>query len=110
MSYFFFTVTPPPTTPPPPGRCLNTNATAHGAFCYLAQPADRKSWPEANYMCQRLGMDMLSLHSQDELAFVQRLVTEALPNGERKVWLGLQRDLQGKRKIKLVKTYKNVLP
>ena len=57
---------------------------------------------------RKLGMELLSLHGADELAFVQSLVNLAIstiPYGfllnkvEKRVWLGLQRTMEGELKV-----------
>ncbi|XP_025083035.1 macrophage mannose receptor 1-like [Pomacea canaliculata] len=99
------TAAPPTTTPAPPGYCASPSWAPNGDYCYYAAPSNTQSWPEANYICRKLGMELLSLHSADELSFVQSLVTLAvttprynwrLPSsGVTKVWIGLERTLQG---------------
>ncbi|KAL8582533.1 hypothetical protein ACOMHN_066797 [Nucella lapillus] len=94
-------VTPPPTTPPPPGYCQNQQWTLYGAYCYLADPMNKKSWPEANYLCGQQGMELLSVHGEDEVSFVHSLVTRAATTPryghapDTRVWLGLQRTSEG---------------
>nr|KAG5696149.1 hypothetical protein BaRGS_026508 [Batillaria attramentaria] len=94
---------PPPTTPAPPGHCANNTWAPFGDFCYYAAPQNTKSWPEANYLCRKMGLELLSVHSVEELTFVQSLVKLATTTTAysyysaslNRVWIGLQRTLEG---------------
>ncbi|XP_050405448.2 macrophage mannose receptor 1 [Patella vulgata] len=90
---------PPPTTPMPSGRCRDPNWTMFGDYCYYSV-VQTKSWPEARYVCQRQGMELVSLQSKKEMIFVKDLITSTLVTTRRyfyssalnsvsRIWLGL---------------------
>ncbi|XP_067686863.1 macrophage mannose receptor 1-like [Haliotis asinina] len=96
--------TPPPTSPVPPGFCPDKSWTPHGDFCYFAAPTERKSWPDANFLCQEMGMELISIHSQEELDFVKTLLEASKPASSSysfsyfnrpNVWIGLQKSRNG---------------
>ncbi|KAJ8307073.1 hypothetical protein KUTeg_015157, partial [Tegillarca granosa] len=88
--------TPPPKTNPPPGTCL-TGQQHRGIYCYQGDVGASKSWPEANYMCQKLGMNLVSIHSQDESKFIlnNMLTTTTTPSRYSRTpnsfWIGMNK-------------------
>ncbi|XP_071103799.1 macrophage mannose receptor 1-like isoform X2 [Haliotis cracherodii] len=96
--------TPPPTTPIPPGFCPDRTWTAHGDSCYFAAPSERKSWPEANFLCREMGMELMTVHSQADLDFIKTLLETQLTTpkysfslyfNKPNVWLGLRKSQDG---------------
>ena len=91
-------VKPPATTPPPPGQCGNSKWIPNGDYCYTVSVNQGRSWPEANYQCQKLGMELASIHSQAEMTFVLNLVTQAKvtdPHYKPNVFIGLSKNPLG---------------
>ncbi|BFZ22363.1 hypothetical protein BsWGS_25402 [Bradybaena similaris] len=92
---------PPAPTSAPAGECPDTGQVPFGDYCYVAKLNDQVSWPEASYKCGLLGMQMASVHSDEESSFLKGYVEHvAVPSTDfgsvsRGVWLGLQKDLQG---------------
>ncbi|KAL5010854.1 hypothetical protein ScPMuIL_013159 [Solemya velum] len=60
------TVPPPVTTPIPPGYCADRSWIALGKYCYFIDTYNFKSWPGANFFCQKLGMELASIESVEE--------------------------------------------
>lgn len=91
-------VKPPATTPPPPGNCANSKWIPNGDYCYFASVNQGRSWPEANYQCQKSGMQLLSVHSQTEMDFVLNLIGQAKVTNQQykpNIWTGLAKGPQG---------------
>ncbi|ESO86195.1 hypothetical protein LOTGIDRAFT_235549 [Lottia gigantea] len=100
------TAPPPPTTPMPTGRCADPTWTMFGDFCYFADFLNSRSWPEARYICQSRGAELLSIHNKEELSFVKQLAhsqtfttrrslfyrTSSVAN---KIWIGLYKVANG---------------
>ncbi|XP_072020262.1 macrophage mannose receptor 1-like [Amphiura filiformis] len=83
-------VIPTPTDPPQtPGTC-EEDWIPYGSSCYQMNQ-DVKSWPEAEYQCERFGATVASVHSRQENEFIRKLV-----DGDwNDIWLGLHRDDDG---------------
>ena len=57
-----------------------------------------RSWPEANYACQKYGMQLASVQSKPEMDFISVLVSQANvtdPTKKPNIWLGLSKGPQG---------------
>ena len=99
------TVRPPATTPTPPGNCSDPTWIPNGDYCYYASVNHAQSWPEANYQCQKAGMDLVSVHSKAEMDFVLNLVTQAKvsdPQKKPNIWIGLTKGPDGEYLSRLV--------
>ncbi len=56
--------------------------------------SDLKSWPEAEYQCEKYGGTITSVHSRQDNEFIKNLYDDGM---WRDLWLGLHRDDDGKR-------------
>ena len=64
----------------------------------MAQVNARNTWPEANFQCQKSGMELVSVHSKQEMDFIFTLVGQANvtdPQYKPNIWLGLSKGPQG---------------
>lgn len=89
---------PPAPSAASPGSCANSKWQSNGDFCYSVSISAGRSWPEASFMCQNQGQQLVSIHSQAELDFVIQLVRQAKtpnPTYRPNVWVGLQQGGQG---------------
>ncbi|XP_060558401.1 macrophage mannose receptor 1-like [Ruditapes philippinarum] len=94
------TVSAPKPTAISNGNCSVKNAIPNpqNNFCYSVYTVNGRSWPEANYLCQNSGQQLVSLHSQPELDFVVQIVRQAKspnPSYRPNVWVGLQQGGKG---------------
>ncbi|XP_076455860.1 macrophage mannose receptor 1-like [Babylonia areolata] len=82
--------TPAPTVTTVKGGC-EEGWMAHGEYCYRLIPDSVRSWPGAGYACRQLGASLVSVHSKEEMDFVNSVVLTkaALVTGN--VWLGLSK-------------------
>ena len=53
---------------------------------------DYKSWPEAEYQCEKYGATIASIHRRQDNEFIKGLAT----NGWYDIWLGLHREDDGR--------------
>ena len=104
MSSVFFLLSiyslakPPTTNPTPPGNCSDPNWIPNEGFCYMAQVNAHNTWPEANFQCQKSGMELVSVHSRQEMDFIFTLVGQTTvkdPKYKPNIWLGLSKGSQG---------------
>ncbi|XP_053409086.1 macrophage mannose receptor 1-like [Mercenaria mercenaria] len=94
---------PPKPTAVSTGKCSDPSSIPNAAndFCYKVYAINGRSWPEANYLCQNKGQQLVSIHSQAELDFVVQLVRQAKapnPSYRPNVWIGLQQGGKGSYK------------
>ncbi|KAK3106670.1 hypothetical protein FSP39_024902 [Pinctada imbricata] len=94
------TVNPPPTTPPPLGHCADSTQTIRGDYCYYFSRYKTSTWPGANYICQKLGMNLASIHDSGELNFVWNTFMNMVPMANESakgspagVWIGMTKGL-----------------
>lgn len=98
---FFFIATPPPPTSPPPGTCPK-GQQHRGIYCYQGDVGASKSWPEANFMCQKIRMNLLSIHSQEESKFILNTMVTPTTSPSRysrtpnTFWIGMNKGTSGK--------------
>lgn len=93
-----FSVKPPKPTPTPPGNCANSKWIPNGDYCYSVSVNQGRSWPEANYQCQKNGMKLVSVHSKAEMDFIFNLVKQAKvfnPQYKPNIFIGLAKGPQG---------------
>ncbi|XP_059150343.1 macrophage mannose receptor 1-like isoform X2 [Physella acuta] len=94
---------PPSPTPTPAGHCADQKHIHFGDFCYLIRLEESLSWPEAAYTCGQMGMQLVSIHSSDELEFLRQQINilKETKTGwgsyslQKNLWIGLSRDLSG---------------
>ena len=84
---------PTPTDPPQsPGTC-EEDWVPYGSYCYHLR-MDVRTWPEAEYQCERLGATVASVHNRQENEFIKKMVPTDVTWHD--IWLGLHRDDDGK--------------
>ena len=96
--FCFFAVKPPATTAPPPGNCANPKWIPNGDYCYSVSVNQGRSWPEANFQCQKSGMQLVSVHSEADMNFLLNLVSQAKVNNPQykpNIWVGLAKGPMG---------------
>lgn len=78
----------------------------------MVKAYDYVSWPEASFKCAQMGMELVSIHSEEENQFVKDCINNLLapPSNYARdrynVWLGLQKNLEGM--FRCFKSVKNV--
>nr|XP_022336336.1 macrophage mannose receptor 1-like isoform X2 [Crassostrea virginica] len=88
--------TPPPTPPPSLVSCDGAAPIAVGESCYYISGLDTKTWPEASYMCETMGMELASFQSLAEMTVVlqkfqnyQPQPGEQAPLFPENIWIGM---------------------
>ncbi|XP_061179353.1 macrophage mannose receptor 1-like [Saccostrea echinata] len=88
--------TPLPTPPQSSLSCDGSAPIAVGEGCYYISGFKTKTWPEASYMCERMGMELASFHSLAEMnVILQRFQNyqaqpgETAPRFAENIWLGM---------------------
>ncbi|KAH9523861.1 hypothetical protein Btru_047253, partial [Bulinus truncatus] len=61
---------PARTTPVAANYCADRKLAKFGKFCYLIKDKEKLSWPEANHKCQRMNMQLVSIHSSGQVEFL----------------------------------------
>lgn len=88
--------TPPPTPPPSLVSCDGSAPIGIGLSCYYISGLDTKTWPEASYVCEKMGMELASFHSLAEMnVIVQKFQNyqpqpgEQAPRFPENIWIGM---------------------
>lgn len=95
---------PTPTHPPDtPGTCP-TGWLTSGNDCFLVKAGllDLASFPEAQYLCKGYGAQLASIHT----ALENKIIFDAIFITATDVWLGMDRELDGKKNKNIILTVK----
>ncbi|XP_055995966.1 macrophage mannose receptor 1-like isoform X2 [Ostrea edulis] len=86
----------PPTPPLSSVSCDGAAPIAVGESCFYISGFKTKTWPEASYICERMGMELASFHSLAEMTTVlQKFQTyqaqpgEEVPRFAENIWTGM---------------------
>ena len=104
IGIFPVTVSPPPVTAAPPGHCADSSQSLVGPYCYYFSRYKTATWPAANYMCQKLGMTLASIHSATDNSYIWNTFMNMVPTANETtsklntpdgVWLGMTKGIAG---------------
>lgn len=92
----------PPTPPLSSVSCDGAAPIAVGESCFYISGFKTKTWPEASYICERMGMELASFHSLAEMTTVlQKFQTyqaqpgEEVPRFAENIWTGMTKGFSG---------------
>lgn len=102
----FISDTPPPTPPPSLVSCDGSAPIGIGLSCYYISGLDTKTWPEASYVCEKMGMELASFHSLAEMnVIVQKFQNyqpqpgEQAPRFPENIWIGMTKGFSGNETV-----------
>ncbi|XP_046378823.2 macrophage mannose receptor 1-like [Haliotis rufescens] len=81
----------PVTTAAIQGFCPDSSWSAGADYCYKIMTNVTKSWPEARYLCQRMGAELASISSQAVMTEVTGIAGQSATD----IWIGLSKTEDG---------------
>ncbi|GFO24148.1 macrophage mannose receptor 1-like [Plakobranchus ocellatus] len=88
--------------PPAPsslqGNCADPDHTPFQGYCYMIIKDKKRSWSGANRKCDRMSMELTSVHSKAEVDFLANLMKNE--DSGRVAWIGFQKSSDRIRKYK----------